>query len=107
MPYGGNMMNSRHMTRVQRNRMRKRRKRRIVFSLLFCIGIFITGVLIINQAMMRTLALSEEENILSFQGMGEGLEDVASSLPVEEWMAAVKEYWFRICEYVKQIIKFQ
>lgn len=64
-----------------------RQCRRLLFCvLLFCLFIFISGVYIVHQQMMETLALSPEQDPLSFQKAGQSLRQFLQTLIQQAWI---------------------
>ncbi len=69
------------MTRTERSRLRRRRKRIIDLSLLGCMIFFLTGIGITYDTMRKTLGLPNTGSLLSFRSMGQALQDVAKDMP--------------------------
>ena len=69
------------MTRMERSRLRRRRKRRIGLSLLGCMIFFLTGIGITYDTMRKIMGLPNAGSLFSFQSMGQALQDVAKDMP--------------------------
>jgi len=69
------------LTRMERSRLRRRRKRRIGLSLLGCMIFFLTGIGITYDTMRKIMGLPNAGSLFSFQSMGQALQDVAKDMP--------------------------
>lgn len=80
------------MTRQERTRLRRKRSKIIAFSLLGCMLLFLTGVLITYDAMLKVMGLRRSGSIFSFQNAGQALKDIAGEFPVRRFAEAAKGF---------------
>jgi len=88
------------MNRVERNRIRKKRRRAFFLLLMGCIFVLIIGIMAVNRALLSTLGIAEEQNIFSFEAIGQSLKDMripANMIPIlEKIFSFIKEIWMHL-----------
>jgi hypothetical protein len=79
------------LTRQERNRRRRKRRQMIGWSLLGCMLLFLTGVLITYDTMLEVMGLRRSGSIFSFLSTGQALKDIADELPVSEFKEGARK----------------
>lgn len=74
------------MNRQEKRQMLRQHRRLLVCGLVFCLFIFFSGVYIVHQRMMETLALSPEQDPLSYHNVGQSLRHALQALIQRAWL---------------------
>ena len=95
------------MTRQQQNIIRKKRRRFIVFSLLACLILFISGLYITNDVMMEMTGIPMERNIFSLDRVGQAFNKInqdALNIPVKEIVNNVLDKGLGLMEWLRNLV---
>lgn len=94
------------LSRLERNRQRRRRKRIKIFfiiSMILCVGILIGGIYTINDIMIKTTSLPEDKNMLSIDNIRCSVDKVLSDIKKER--LRIGDKIARLCDNVVQWLK--
>ena len=69
------------MTRKERSQLRRKRNKIIALSLLGCMLLFLAGVRITYDVMLKVMGLPKTGSIFSFRSTGQALRDIADGVP--------------------------
>ena len=92
------------MTRKERSRLRRKRRRIIAWSLLGCMLLFFTGVMITYDAMLEVMGLTKESGIFSFRSTGQALRDIAGEIPAGDIAEQIRQLAQRMTERIRDWI---
>ena len=95
------------MNRQQQNIIRKKRRRFIVFSLLACMIFFLSGIYITNDVMMEMTGMPMEQNIFSFNRVGQALHGInqnAQNIPVKEIANNALNTGLKLMEWFRNLV---
>lgn len=96
-------MKGANMTRYQRKRQMRARKRLIVLSFIFCLIFLFTGILVTNKVMVEIMLLPESENIFSFQNISRDIKNTAS--PLKDWLSKLIGYCIGVLKSLIEMLK--
>jgi len=94
---------------MERKRLRKRSRRYLFFIFLLCSVIFASGVLVVNDVMVRMTALSQDENLFSAGNVERAVMKIGQKLELEQFAARLNGFigllWAAAGDFVRVIFQ--
>ena len=89
------------MTRIERNRLKKRRKKYFSLLLFLWTGLLIAGLIITNNVMVKMTGLPDQKNLLSFKNFTENFQNIiekAQTIPIKSYIKNVLNKTLKLLE---------